>query len=88
MNIDKKSYIKLNIKENLFFYFLKDDDLNKELILNKKLLMNLVNKIYDKFLIYLSEKYNKKCVNNIEDYIYYEINIENILFNIIEDIIF
>ena len=92
MRIENKEYIKLNISENLYFYIIKDYENLKYLISEKNFkLKNIERKIYFKFLEYIEKEYNLKIkeINNIkEDLIYYEIKENNILFNIIEDLIY
>jgi len=88
MIIDNKEYIKLKIREILYYYILKDYDDLKSNIDNKK----IENKIYINFIRYLSKKYNIKKIIEINDFrdeiIYNEINVENILFDIIEECIY
>ena len=87
MIIENKEYIKIRIKENLYFYYLKDKDLK----FNDKNILSLENKIYFKFLEYIEKEYKLKIkeINNLkEDIIYFEINNKNILLDIIEDNIY
>jgi len=88
MIIENREYIKLNIKENLYFYFLID----KNLKFNKEIMIKLENKIYFKFLEYLSINYKLEKIidiNNIkEEFIYFEINENKILLDIIENNIY
>jgi hypothetical protein len=82
MEIEKIEYLKLRIRESLYFYILKDYSNLKNIDINK-----IEIKIYLDFINYLSKEYKKKDIENIkEDYIYFEI--ESILFNIIEDNIY
>jgi len=87
MIIENKEYIKIRIKENLYFYYLKDKDLK----FNDKNILSLENKIYFKFLEYIEKEYKLKIeeINNLkEDIIYFEINNKNILLDIIENNIY
>ena len=87
MRIDNKEYIKLNIKESLYYYIIKDYENLKDIDLNK-----VERKIYLDFIKYISKEYKIKLIKEInnfkEDLIYYEINKNNILLNIIEDNIY
>ena len=87
MIIENKEYIKLKIKEKLFYYFISDVDLDKKRILDLKDRVVLINDIYLDFIKYLSDKYKVIKIIDInkfkEDYILFEID-SNILFNLIE----
>ena len=97
MRIENKIYIIDKIRENIYYYFLVDKDLIRELNKEKKIkevdyffiLEEKVNKIYLDFIKYLEGEYKIKIedINNFrEDYIYYEI--DRILGDIIEDNIY
>ena len=88
MIIENKEYIKLKIKEKLFYYFISDVDLDKKRILDLKDRVVLINDIYLDFIKYMSDEYKVKKIIDInkfkEENIYYEIEENNILFNLIE----
>ena len=90
MEIGNLKYINLNIESNLYYYYLIE---NVELF-NKFNINNIDNikcKVLKKFFNHLEEKYKCK-IKNIEDfkwdYIYYEIEIKNVLFDLIEEVIY
>ena len=100
MIIENKEYIKINIKEKLYYYLIldfkdlvnKDLNNNKDLDLFDKKINKLENKIFRNFINYLSKEYkiNKiKDLNNFkEEFIYYEINKNNILLDLIEEVLY
>ena len=92
MNIENDDYVMLNIKESVYFYLLNDLELRNK-IFDNRYINNIKKEVLKLFIVYLEVNYNKnKRIVDLnkfkDDFIYYVINEENILLNLIENVIY